>query len=82
MKRVLIFGGKTGWIGQMMGELVAKEGVFCLVVVVLAYSNNDHGSKFVLTRLPLTRRSISMRKDDNVALCDLYGTLPESDLGS
>jgi hypothetical protein len=30
MKRVLIFGGKTGWIGQMMGELVAKEGVFCL----------------------------------------------------
>jgi hypothetical protein len=26
MKRVLIFGGKTGWIGQMMGELVGKEG--------------------------------------------------------
>jgi len=25
MKRVLIFGGKTGWIGQMMGELVKKE---------------------------------------------------------
>jgi hypothetical protein len=28
MERVLIFGGKTGWIGQMMGELVAKQGVF------------------------------------------------------
>ena len=26
MKRVLIFGGKTGWIGQMMAELVKKEG--------------------------------------------------------
>lgn len=26
MKRVLIFGGKTGWIGQMMGELVEKLG--------------------------------------------------------
>jgi hypothetical protein len=26
MKRVLIFGGKTGWIGQMMAELVQKEG--------------------------------------------------------
>jgi len=25
MKRVLIFGGKTGWIGQMMAELVKKE---------------------------------------------------------
>jgi hypothetical protein len=24
MKKVLIFGGKTGWIGQMMGELVKK----------------------------------------------------------
>ena len=26
MKRVLIFGGKTGWIGQMMEALVKKEG--------------------------------------------------------
>lgn len=26
MKRVLIFGGKTGWIGGMMGDLVKKEG--------------------------------------------------------
>jgi hypothetical protein len=24
MKRVLIFGGKTGWIGQMMAEYVKK----------------------------------------------------------
>ena len=28
MKRVLVFGGKTGWIGQMMVELV-KEGTYC-----------------------------------------------------
>ena len=27
MERVLIFGGKTGWIGQMMAELVKKEGM-------------------------------------------------------
>jgi len=27
MKRVLVFGGKTGWIGQMMVELV-KEGTY------------------------------------------------------
>ena len=26
MKKVLIFGGKTGWIGGMMGDLVKKEG--------------------------------------------------------
>ena len=26
MKRVLVFGGKTGWIGQMMVELTKKEG--------------------------------------------------------
>jgi hypothetical protein len=26
VKKVLIFGGKTGWIGLMMGELVKKEG--------------------------------------------------------
>ena len=26
MERVLIFGGKTGWIGQLMADLVKKEG--------------------------------------------------------
>lgn len=26
MIKVLIFGGKTGWIGQLMAELVTKEG--------------------------------------------------------
>lgn len=26
MKKVLIFGGKTGWIGQQMAELLKKEG--------------------------------------------------------
>lgn len=26
MTRVLVFGGKTGWIGQMMVELCKKEG--------------------------------------------------------
>lgn len=27
MKRVLVFGGKTGWIGQMMVELVKEAGI-------------------------------------------------------
>jgi hypothetical protein len=27
MTRVMIFGGITGWIGQMMGELVEKTGM-------------------------------------------------------
>jgi hypothetical protein len=26
MKRVLVFGGKTGWIGNLMCELMEKEG--------------------------------------------------------
>lgn len=26
MKRVLVFGGKTGWIGGLMVDLCAKEG--------------------------------------------------------
>jgi hypothetical protein len=26
MKRVLVFGGKTGWIGNLMCELIEKEG--------------------------------------------------------
>lgn len=26
MKRVLVFGGKTGWIGNLMVELIEKEG--------------------------------------------------------
>ena len=25
MKRVLVFGGKTGWIGGLMVELVGKD---------------------------------------------------------
>ena len=33
MKRVLVFGGKTGWIGNLMCELIEKEGtsVQCFV---------------------------------------------------
>ncbi len=26
MKKVLVFGGKTGWIGGLMVEMLAKEG--------------------------------------------------------
>jgi hypothetical protein len=26
MKRVLVFGGKTGWIGNLMCELMEGEG--------------------------------------------------------
>ncbi|MGK3740862.1 MAG: hypothetical protein ACI8RD_014641 [Bacillariaceae sp.] len=27
MKRVLVFGGKTGWIGNLMCELMEAEGM-------------------------------------------------------
>ncbi len=27
MKKVLVFGGKTGWIGGLMVELCGKEGM-------------------------------------------------------
>ena len=33
MERVLIFGGKTGWIGQLMADLVKKEGKGMLVTI-------------------------------------------------
>jgi hypothetical protein len=26
MKRVMIYGGKTGWIGGLMADLVKEEG--------------------------------------------------------
>ena len=31
MKKVLVFGGKTGWIGGLMCEMLAKEGTVMLV---------------------------------------------------
>ena len=27
MKRVIIYGGKTGWIGGLMADLIKKEGM-------------------------------------------------------
>jgi hypothetical protein len=33
MKRVLVFGGKTGWIGGLMVELCKKEGKLGFVVI-------------------------------------------------
>ena len=30
MKRVLVFGGKTGWIGNLMCELMEGEGAWML----------------------------------------------------
>jgi len=29
MKRVLIYGGKTGWIGGLMADLIKKQGMSC-----------------------------------------------------
>ena len=28
MKRVLVYGGKTGWIGNLMVEMIEKEGMY------------------------------------------------------
>lgn len=32
MKRVLVYGGKTGWIGGLMVELCTKEGMIEKIV--------------------------------------------------
>jgi len=45
MKRVLIFGGKTGWIGQMMGELVAKEEEIELFIADSRIQNREAVAK-------------------------------------
>ena len=31
MKKVLVFGGKTGWIGGLMVDMIGKEGTYSLV---------------------------------------------------
>jgi hypothetical protein len=31
MIKVLIFGGRTGWIGQLMVELLTKEGEYSVL---------------------------------------------------
>jgi len=45
MKRVLIFGGKTGWIGQMMGELVKKEEGIELFIADSRIQNRESVAK-------------------------------------
>ena len=41
MKRVLIFGGKTGWIGGLMMEMVAKEGT---VISLVSFESEQKGT--------------------------------------
>ncbi len=31
MKKVLVFGGRTGWIGGLMCEMIGEEGTVMLV---------------------------------------------------
>uniref|UniRef100_A0A7R9WWB4 RmlD-like substrate binding domain-containing protein n=2 Tax=Craspedostauros australis TaxID=1486917 RepID=A0A7R9WWB4_9STRA len=45
MKKVLIFGGKTGWIGQMMGELVKKEENIELFIAESRIQNRESVAK-------------------------------------
>lgn len=45
MKRVLIFGGKTGWIGQMMGELVKNEEGIELFIADSRIQNRESVAK-------------------------------------
>lgn len=49
MKRVLVFGGKTGWIGGMMCDLIKKEGASnvgknCLGIAH-GHSRTGHGER-------------------------------------
>ena len=32
--KVLVFGGKTGWIGGLMCDMIGKEGTVMAVIVV------------------------------------------------
>ncbi len=41
MTSVLIFGGKTGWIGQLMAELIDKEGTTTTTEFKLFHHNDD-----------------------------------------
>jgi UDP-N-acetyl-D-mannosaminuronic acid transferase (WecB/TagA/CpsF family) len=42
MKRVLIYGGKTGWIGGLMADLVKKEeGIECFLSEVRIENRED-----------------------------------------
>jgi hypothetical protein len=34
MKRVLVFGGKTGWIGGLMVDLCKEKGKIIILVIV------------------------------------------------
>jgi len=45
MKRVLIFGGKTGWIGLQMGELVKKEDGMELFIAESRIQNREAVAK-------------------------------------
>jgi 3,5-epimerase/4-reductase len=52
MERVLIFGGKTGWIGQMMGELIAKEEGMELFIADSRVENREDVAKELDTIKP------------------------------
>jgi hypothetical protein len=54
MKRVLVFGGKTGWIGNLMCELIEKEGAYTEHCVCLT------GSEHIVN--VLTIKSFSCRR--------------------
>eukprot|EP00980_Cylindrotheca_fusiformis_P003162 scaffold721_cov131-Cylindrotheca_fusiformis.AAC.52 len=45
MKKVLIFGGKTGWIGQQMAELVKKEDGIEVVIADSRMQNRESVAK-------------------------------------
>lgn len=61
MKRVLVFGGKTGWIGGMMCDLIKEEGASnvgknCLGIVpmVIAAQGTEKESMYAFMRSHLT----------------------------
>jgi hypothetical protein len=35
MKKVLVFGGKTGWIGGIMVDMLGKEGTVMMEFLVI-----------------------------------------------
>jgi hypothetical protein len=45
MKKVLVFGGRTGWIGGLMVEMAKKDGT--VMIILLLWSWGLFGGLFV-----------------------------------
>lgn len=79
MKRVLIYGGKTGWIGGLMADLVKKEeGIECFLSEVRIENREDVAKELdeILCLLALLDVLTLIGKISVVRYCVLYEKSP------